>query len=553
MSSTSATRERSVQPRLTGFQGGFRQSMAWLHTWAGLLLSGVLYFMFITGSFGYFNTEIDRWMDPALYELSVKPVVPATAVVAALEQRLREQAPGASAWYLTLPQGRKDLLAQVYANPAPGALSEAFSESVDPTTGRAFEAGRNTGGGTALYTLHYELRYLNSSAALYLVGVATMFMLLALITGVVVHKKIFADLFTFRPGKGQRSWLDAHNLCSVMALPFFLVITYSGLLFYTYEYMPIVQWASYGAGDHGHNAMQKARTSADPATDPYLEPSGQRAPLMPLAQLVAQSEARWGVGQVVFLEVVNPGDTNARVLVERTTHGRISRNGDKLLFNGSTGALLNEQTDTSDGADQSFSSLMLALHEGHFASPLLRWLYFGSGLLGAAMIATGSVLWTQKRRQRLKPFEVGATSLRFMEHFNVGLIAGLPLGVAVYFLANRLLPLDWAARADCEMHALFAAWVSCFVHAAVRPANRAWIEQWLAAGALWLLLPLVNAGSTTTHLGRTVPAHNWVLAGVDIGALGAGLACWAVAWRLLKRQPRPARPAPSNVSTETLA
>jgi len=43
---------------------------------------------------------------------------------------------------------------------------------------------------------------------------------------------------------------------------------------------------------------------------------------------------------------------------------------------------------------------MLGLHEGLFAGPLLRALYVLSGLLGAAMIATGLVLWSVKRRQR---------------------------------------------------------------------------------------------------------------------------------------------------------
>ena len=44
----------------------FRASMAWLHTWAGLLLGWVLYFMFVTGTAGYLDTEIDRWMQPEL-------------------------------------------------------------------------------------------------------------------------------------------------------------------------------------------------------------------------------------------------------------------------------------------------------------------------------------------------------------------------------------------------------------------------------------------------------------------------------------------------------
>ena len=38
--------------------------MSWAHTWTGLLFGWVLYFMFLTGSAGYYDTEIDAWMEP---------------------------------------------------------------------------------------------------------------------------------------------------------------------------------------------------------------------------------------------------------------------------------------------------------------------------------------------------------------------------------------------------------------------------------------------------------------------------------------------------------
>ncbi len=69
------------------------------------------------------------------------------------------------------------------------------------------------------------------------------------------------------------------------------------------------------------------------------------------------------------------------------------------MFDGVSGALLAEQPALSSTA-KGFREVMLGLHEGLFAGPLLRALYVLSGLLGAAMIATGLVLWSVKRRQR---------------------------------------------------------------------------------------------------------------------------------------------------------
>ena len=57
---------------------------------------------------------------------------------------------------------------------------------------------------------------------------------------------------------------------------------------------------------------------------------------------------------------------------------------------------------------------------------------------------------------------------------------GLPLGVAAYFWANRLLPIALEARAEWEMHILFLAWALSFVHAGARELKRAWSERELA-------------------------------------------------------------------------
>ena len=103
-----------TEPEARGFQGGFRQSMSWLHTWAGLVLSVVLYFMFVTGSAGYFNTEIDRWMRPELPSSPAAALTPPAMVEAGLA-RLAQKMPNAKRWSVSLPQGRSSLGLQVSA------------------------------------------------------------------------------------------------------------------------------------------------------------------------------------------------------------------------------------------------------------------------------------------------------------------------------------------------------------------------------------------------------------------------------------------------------
>ncbi|MBI0434708.1 PepSY domain-containing protein, partial [Roseomonas sp. KE0001] len=61
---------------------GFRQSMAWLHTWSGLLVGWVLFLIFLTGTASYFRPEISFWARPELHRpqaevASLQPVLDA--------------------------------------------------------------------------------------------------------------------------------------------------------------------------------------------------------------------------------------------------------------------------------------------------------------------------------------------------------------------------------------------------------------------------------------------------------------------------------------------
>ena len=75
----------------------------------------------------------------------------------------------------------------------------------------------------------------------------------------------------------------------------------------------------------------------------------------------------------------------------------------------------------------------------------------------------------------------------------------------------------------------------------LRPARRAWIEQlWIAAFAIGLL-PLLNLLTTDRHLGVTVSAGDWELAGVDLTAAAFGLCFAFAAWFIARREARAPR------------
>lgn len=553
----------------------FRQSMAWLHTWAGLVVGWVLYFVFMTGTAGYFDEEITRWMQPEAPLATISAPFSATDAVAKAQRILAEKAPDADRWSIDPSWERTEhhwiLSWSSPLQPGPGKASPAGDERphnrrerliFDPATGAVQQPGdlpevRETAGGLGLYRLHYHLHYMSEHTAILIVGFCTMLMFLAILSGVVTHKKIFKDFFTFRPGKGQRSWLDVHNIISVTALPFFLMITYSGLVFFMYAYMPATMNVAYGA-DHewpndGYSNPLNPRTNNrfDDAGTPERRRSEREndaqtdtppAPLTPLAPLAAEAERQWGKGAIGGIAITHPGRTDARVTIIFLDNG-LARNARKqLVFDGVSGANISPPP-FRQGTTWKVQNILIALHEGLFAGPLLRWLYFLSGLLGCAMIATGLILWTVKRQQKQKGTG-DRFSFRLVETLNIGTLAGLPLGIAAYFWANRLLPAGMETRTAWEYHSLFAAMGAAFIGAAiVRPAKKAWEGVLWVTAAAFLLLPVLNALTTDRHLGVTLAAGDWVLAGFDLTMLVLGATFLVAALKVRNRGPAiPARP-----------
>ena len=108
------------------------------------------------------------------------------------------------------------VLAHIPRNPGQRGFGEG---NFDPATGQQVTS-RDTLGGEFFYRFHFQFHYMPVVWGRWLAGAAAMFMLVAIVSGVITHKKIFVDFFTFRWGKRQRSWLDAHNSLSVFGLPF---------------------------------------------------------------------------------------------------------------------------------------------------------------------------------------------------------------------------------------------------------------------------------------------------------------------------------------------
>src|SRR5690606_38312586 len=143
--------------------------------------------------------------------------------------------------------------------------------------------------------------------------------------------------------------------------------TYSGLVFFMFTYMAVVVSATYGGGSE-----DRSRFFNEAFRNPEIAgPAGLPAASAPLAPMLAELSARWGDEQIRALQVYHPGDANARVVVTRNHVTPVS-NGGRIVFDGVNGAVL-EHSDRRKGPI-AVNDALLGLHEGLFASPVVRWL-----------------------------------------------------------------------------------------------------------------------------------------------------------------------------------
>lgn len=331
------------------------------------------------------------------------------------------------------------------------------------------------------------------------------------------------------------------------SLPFHLVVTYSGLLFFIYQFMPAVPHLVYDSNAGKTVTSQLYEGTYGVAGATIEASSGRPAPLAALAPMLDEVDRLWGADKLTSIEVRNPGDANARVIFKPLPSETIAFPDYSLIFDGVSGKLVENFPGPYIYPAGKGDQVLKGLHKGLFAGPFLRVLYLFMGFAGTAMIGTGLLLWSNKRKSKLEEQQTAHLGIVIVDRLNLGTIIGLPIAIAAYFWANRLLPATLDGRMAGEVHAMYLTLAAMLLYPVWRPLEKARLELlWLAAAA-YGLLPLANALTTERHLGVSLVQGDWIMAGFDLSALTCGLLFMMFALKLQEKAAREAQGAAAEV------
>lgn len=493
--------------------------MNWTHTWLGVVLGIVMFAVFWMGTLTVFAHEIDRWM------------IPETRIAydgrEVSYDRLLAQLPpeAATSDYINfvVPTERKPTVGLFYRK-ANGTFA---SLELDPRTGAPIATTDSHAGTGFIYPFHLSLTIEWQSLGHWIVGLAALAMLILLVSGLAIHRKIIAEFFVFRPHrKARRATLDLHNLSSLVGLPFYFLMPFSGLLIFAFLYLP---WSMAEPFD---GDLSKASAAISGEYDPG-EQTGTPARLGSLDAMKRKAEAMWAAKEGApvrtnIVRVLNHGDESAVVYFRNTfPEDRVVLSKYVAVLDGRTGKVLQDFAKPPIGHASSWIQGAHFVQFGHWP---LRWLYFLGGLSGCVMIATGMLFWLRSREGRLARASIG---YRTVEALTIGGVTGIIAATGAFFVANRMIPADalpmLGERADAEVQVFWLVWLIAFFHAGIL-RGRAWAQQAAAIAALAIAAVVLNAVTTGDHLWAAIVAGRSAVAGMDLMLLIAGgiAACAAI-------------------------
>jgi uncharacterized iron-regulated membrane protein len=275
--------------------------------------------------------------------------------------------------------------------------------------------------GQILTYLHTDL-YLPRPYGRYLVGLAGMAMLLALIAGIVIHVKWRKEFVMLRPKRSWRLLLtDQHKLLGLWSLPFTFILAFTGTILGLLGIItPILALAAFD-GD-----VQKA---TDTILGPRAEITGEPAPIYSFNELWIKAKSDLTDKEIKRIQIEGAGDKGGLIKFS-AHHQKHLSNLETVTYSTATGETVHEGTFIGSGPFHRIFAAVTPLHYVLFGSVWLKICYALAALGACGLIVTGNMLWLERRGHGME---------HLLSKLTLGVCGGLVVATCALFPASQLL------------------------------------------------------------------------------------------------------------------
>jgi uncharacterized iron-regulated membrane protein len=344
-----------------------------VHGWAGIVTGLLMFIVCLSGAIVVFKHEIDLWANPAIAAL---PKVDDPVGLQQVHDAISASHPSARIESIWPPDAVTPVFMVFVRHP------DQRREKIAVTADHARVLGPvESQLGQYLRSLHVFLFV----GPRWIVGFLGVVMLVLIATGIVIHKKIIAELFTHRWQHSLRTlFSDTHKAAAIWGLLFHIVIAFTG--------------AWLGLKPVFVGAWQAVVPSAA-SVSPQSSRSASPAPTAIDLDRLALTAQRAVPGMHLRFVSILPGAANGPAV---RFSGPLP---DHLASNAfaevsiTDGRVVAARDPRRAGFWSVVDGLMEPLHFGDFGGLWLKWLYFVLGLSPAFLSLTGTLLWLDKRRE----------------------------------------------------------------------------------------------------------------------------------------------------------
>lgn len=488
-----------------------------LHTVSGIILSVVLFVIFLAGAFTLFKNEFYLWENADARHRTIPETDP------------REILEKVNAWvedfdlnddtFISFPTDQTPLILVYGHRKPPGSEAEVhFTGKMNPVTLELSEQG-TTAIGETLFRLHFldQIPYVGRLLA----GFVSVFFVFSLITGVVIHwKNLFTKFWSFSlKGVRKQIWTNAHTVFGILGLPFQLMYAVTGAFYILLALvlMPAVMVMFDGV-------PEKAYALAFPAYGiTYDEKAADHQSMLEkLPELHRQALDEYGEKyQIIGIHTHHLLKEDAVV-----NYRFVSRNPAVFASHGYIGYRLADGTQLYSSMpeiDKKFThkiiEAVMHLHFGTFGGVWLKILYFILSLFTCFMLISGVLLWKEARNNRQYTLEQKWFHHRVTLVFLAVCLSLFP-AIAALFAAERLVEPGEGHVSTVNM-IFFGSW-AVLTLAGICLKEEAKITR-LYVGVLAFLslaVPVVNGLKTSDWFWQTPITQVWV---TDVCWLAVGL------------------------------